>query len=51
MTYTEVKSITSELRNDCSSGCDNIPVIFLKPVAKEIASSIVHIIKPVLCVL
>ena len=43
-TYTEVKNITSELRNDCSSGFDNIPIKFLKPVAEEIASPIVHII-------
>ena len=43
-TYNEVKNIISELINDCSSGFDNIPVKFLKPVAEEIASSIVHII-------
>ena len=33
-TYTEVKNFISELRNDCSSGFDNIPVMFLKPVAE-----------------
>ena len=43
-TYTEVKNIISELRNDCSSGFDNIPLKFLNPVAKKIASPIVHII-------
>ena len=34
----------SELKNNCCSGCDNIPVNFLKPVAEEIASPIIHII-------
>ena len=43
-TYTEVKNIISELRNDCSSGFDNIVVKFLKRVAEEITSPIVHII-------
>ena len=43
-TYTEVKNIISELRNDCFSGFDNMPVKILKPVAEEIASPIVHII-------
>ena len=43
MTNTEVKNIISELRNDCSSGFDNIPGKFIKPFAKEIAAPIVHI--------
>ena len=43
-TYTEVKNIISELKNNCSNGCDNTPVKFLKPVAEEITSPIVHII-------
>ena len=43
-TYSEVKKIISELRNDCSSGSDNIHVKFLKPVVEEIVSPIVHII-------
>ena len=43
-TYTEVKNIISELRKDCSSGFDNIPAKFLKPVAEKIASPIVHVI-------
>ena len=34
----------SELRNDCSSGFDNIPVKFLKFVANEIASPIIYIV-------
>ena len=36
--------IIFNLRNDCSSGHDNIPVKFLKPVVDQIASPIVHII-------
>ena len=43
-TYTEVKNIISELKNNCSNGCDNTPVKFFKPVAEEITSPIVHII-------
>ena len=43
-TYTEVKNIISELRNNCSSGCDNTLVKFFKPIAEETASPIVHII-------
>jgi len=34
--YTEVVKLIRELRNDCSSGYDNIPVKFVKPVAEEI---------------
>ena len=34
----------SELRNDCSSGFDNIPVKVIKPVAEDITSPIVNII-------
>ena len=43
-TYTKVKNIISELRNDCPSSCGNIPVNFLKPAAEEIASQIAHMI-------
>ena len=43
-TFTEVIKFISELRNDCSSGFDNIPVKFIKPVAEEITSPIVNII-------
>ena len=32
------------LRNDCSSGHDNILMKFLKPVVDQITSPIVHII-------
>ena len=42
-TFTEVIKFISELRNDCSSGFDNIPVKFIKPVAEEITSPIVNI--------
>ena len=42
--YTKVKNVISELKNDCFSGFDNIPVKFLKPVAEELTSPIVHII-------
>ena len=43
-TYDEVQKIISNLRNDCSSGHDNIPVKFLKHVVDQITSRIVHII-------
>ena len=34
----------SELRNDCSSSYDNIPMNFIKSVAEAITSAIVNII-------
>ena len=43
-TYGEVQKIILNLRNDCSSGHDNIPLTFLKPVMDQITSPIVHII-------
>ena len=43
-TFTEVNKFISELRNYCSSGFDNIPVKFVKPVAEDISSPIVNII-------
>ena len=43
-TFTEANKFISELRNDCSSGFDNIPVKFIKPVAKDITSPTVNII-------
>ena len=43
-TYDEVPKIILNLRNNYSSGHDNIPVKFLKPNVDQIASSIVHII-------
>lgn len=39
-----MKRIITSLRNDCSTGYDQIPVKFLKPVADNITSPIVHII-------
>ena len=43
-TYEEVYSILTSLKNDCSSGYDNIPVRFLKPITEYITSPLVHII-------
>ena len=43
-TYDEVKKIILNLRNDCSSGYDSLPVKFLKPVYEYITSPLVHII-------
>ena len=40
----EVYKIITNLKNDCSSGHDNIPVRYLKPVAEYITSPMVHII-------
>ena len=44
-THDEVQKIILNLRNDCSSGHENIPVKFLKPVVDQITSPIAHIIK------
>ena len=43
-TFDEVQKIILNLRNDCSSGHDNIPVKSLTPVVDQITSPIVHII-------
>ena len=43
-TYNEVQKIILNLRNDCSSGHDNIPGKFLEPVVDQITLLIVHII-------
>ena len=43
-TFTKVNKFISELRNDCSSDFDNIPVKLIKPVAEDITSPIVNII-------
>ena len=43
-TYDEVQMIILNLRNNCSSGHDNIPVKFLKLVVDQITSPIAHII-------
>ena len=42
--YDEVYKIITNLKNDCSSGHDNIPVLYLKPVTEYITSPMVHII-------
>ena len=42
--YAQVRKFILSLRNDCSSGYDQIPVKFLKPVVDKITSPIVHII-------
>ena len=42
--YVEVHRIINNLKNDCSSGPDNIPVRYLKSVADHITSPLVHII-------
>ena len=42
--FNEVKKILLNLKNDCSSGHDGIPVRFIKPVADYITSPLVHII-------
>ena len=43
-TYEEVEKIIHELKNDCSSGYDNIPIRLIKPVSQYIISPIVDII-------
>ena len=42
--YQEVRKILSELRNDCSSGFDQIPVKYIKSATEYIISPLVHII-------
>ena len=42
--YNEVYKIITNLKNDCSSGHDNIPVRYLKPVTEYITSPMVYII-------
>ena len=43
-TYQEVEKIIKGLKNDCSSGFDNIPIRFIKPVSQYIISPIVDLI-------
>ena len=40
----EVNKCIKTLRNDCSTGYDNIPVSFIKPVAKYLESPLTYII-------
>ena len=42
--YNEVYKMIINIKNDCSSGHDNIPVRYLKCVAEYITSPMVHII-------
>ena len=42
--YDQIKKIILELKNDCSSGYDNIPVQFIKSVSDHLISPLVHII-------
>ena len=39
VTYNDVLNSLKSLRNDCSTGCDNIPVSFIKPIAEYIEES------------
>ena len=42
--YDQIKKIILGLKNDCSSGYDNIPVRFIKPVSDHLIWPLVHII-------
>ena len=44
VTYNDVLKSLESLRNDCSTGYDNIPVYFIKPIAEYIASPLTCII-------
>ena len=44
VTYNDVLKSLKLLRNDCSTGYDNIPVSFIKPIAEYIASPLTFII-------
>ena len=44
VTYIDVLKSLKSLRNDCSTGYDNIPVSFIKPIAEYIASALTFII-------
>ena len=44
VTYNDVLKSLESLRNDCSTGYDNIPVSFIKPIAEYIASPLTFII-------
>ena len=43
-TYSDVYKIITSLKNDCSSGFDDIPIRYIKPVAEYMVSPMVHII-------
>ena len=42
--YNDVLKSLKSLRNDCSTGYDNIPVSFIKPIAEYIAWPLTFII-------
>lgn len=44
VTYNEVLNAIKSLRNDCSTGPDQIPTKFIKPIAEFLASPLCHII-------
>ena len=44
VTYNEVLKELGELRNDTSTGPDNLPVKFIKHCADNLASPITHIL-------
>ena len=44
VTYIDVIKSLKSLRNDCSTGYDNIPVSFIKPIAEYIASPLTFLI-------
>ena len=44
VTATDVRKCIKVLRNDCSTGYDNIPVSFTKPVSEYLESSLTFII-------
>ena len=48
VTYNDVLKSFKSLRNDCSTGYDNIPVSFIKPIAKYITSPLTFIINNLL---
>lgn len=43
-TYEEINKIINGLKNDCSSGFDDIPIRYIKPVAECLISPIVEVI-------
>ena len=44
VTYNDVMKVINNLRSDCSTGYDNIPAKFVKPVADYLASPMTNII-------
>ena len=42
--YDEVRKILPGIKNDCSTGHDDIPIRYSKPVADDVTSPLVHVI-------